>query len=69
MQQYSATFRRLLSSALATSPHLEKQVGEDTIDWLHRLAKKGLTPHEISELTEVPYVSVEYWYDVNGYRD
>lgn len=66
---FSATFERLLNSARATCNTLHKQVGEDTIDHMHRLAKMGLTVEEITQVTGVPYVSVEYWFAFNGYGD
>jgi len=58
---------RLLNSARATLNAPEKQYGEDTIDWLHRLAKLKYRPQEISDITEIPFANVEYWYYVNGY--
>jgi len=69
MRQFSASFERLLNSARATLNTLHKQVGEDTLDWMHRLAKLGLTIDEIVKVTGVPYESVQYWYDLNGYSD
>jgi len=69
MRQFSASFERLLNSARATLNTLHKQDGEDTIDWMHRLAKLGLTIDEIVKVTGVPYESVQYWYDLNGYSD
>ena len=69
MLPFSVMFDRLLNSALATCNTLEKRFDEDTIDWIHRLAKHGLTPWEISKTTGLPYVSIEYWYYSNGYDD
>ena len=67
MLPFSAMYTRLLNSARATLNAPEKQFGEDTIDWLHRLAKLNYGPQEISDITEVPFANVEYWYYANGY--
>ena len=69
MLRNSATLQRLVNSARATLNTPHKQVGEDLIDWMHRLAKTGRTIDEIVEITGVPYVSVEYWFVLNGYDD
>ena len=67
MRPYSAMFERLLSSASATLNTPEKQLGEDTIDWMHRLVQLKMNPVQISELTNVPLRNVLYWYHSNGY--
>lgn len=69
MRPYSAMFELLLSSASATLISPKKQFDEDTIDWMHRLAKLEMNPVQISEVTNVPLRNVLYWYDLNGYSD
>lgn len=69
MPPYSAMFDRLLNSASATLNTPEKQFGEDTIDWMHRLADMKMNPVQISEVTNVPLRNVVYWYSSNGYGD
>ena len=72
----SATFHRLLNSAGitlnvpdTTSANESDLEPLDLIDQMHDLAKLGHTPWTISELLDVPYKNVRYWYDVNGYSD
>jgi len=69
MRHFSASFDLLLNSSRSTLNTFHKQFGEYTIDWMHRLAKMGLTIDEIVDVTGVPYESVQYWYDLNGYSD
>ena len=72
----SATFHRLLSSAGitsnvpgTTSANENEPEHLDLIDQMHDMAKQGHTPWTISELLGLSYRDVEYWYDINGYRD
>jgi len=69
MLRNSATLQRLVNSARATLNTPHKQVGEDLIDWMHRLAKTGRMIEEIVKITGVSYVNVEYWAVLNGYAD
>lgn len=69
MPVFEETLVRLLSSARATLQQPGKQFGEDTIDWMHRLAKLGYTPMQIAETTEIPFHNVEYWFYSNGYEE
>ena len=64
---FDVILAQLVNSVNGTSKLYGQQEHEDIIDYMHRLAKSGLRAERISELSGVPYVSVEYWMHSNGY--
>ncbi len=46
-----------------------RQPGENDLDYLHRLAKMGLKPKQISERVQIPLENVVYVMERNGYLD
>lgn len=64
---FDVILQQLVNSVNGISKLYGQHDDEDIIDYLHRLAKSGLSAERISELSGVPYVSVEYWMHSNGY--
>lgn len=66
---FDVILAQLVNSVNGTSMLYGQQEHEDIIDYMHRLAKSGLSARRISELTDVPLRNVLYWYQCNGYGD
>lgn len=46
-----------------------QRIGEDMLDWMHRLAKSGATARTIAKRLDLDLDDVIYWMERNGYLE
>ena len=51
------------------SQRTAQRIGEDLIDWMHRLARMGCKAPTIARICDLDRDDVIYWMERNGYRE